>query len=191
MMSVQMAARDDWAVASDGAFVIVRAEDYSVEWYHPDGPVAAGPPNPLEARPIREEDKLAFLESRSSGGLMVAVTQSSSGGTEMSMSRGGGGMRPEWNLADFQWAEEFAAFRPERSLVSPQDHLWVQRWLPAEEPPQMDVFDGEGRRLGSVELPLGRELIGFGTTGSGDPAVYLVKTDEFDLKWLERYRLVR
>ena len=190
-MSVQMSARDDWAVGSDGAFVVVRAQDYSVEWHHPDGRVALGPPNPLETLPIHEEDKLAFLENRGSGGLMVAVTQSSSGGPEMSMSRGGGGMGPEWNLADFQWAEEFAPFRPERSMVSPEGHLWVQRWLPAEESPRMDVFDAEGRELGSVHLPMGRELIGFGTTGAGGPAVYLVKTDEFDLKWLERYRLVR
>jgi hypothetical protein len=42
-----------------------------------------------------------------------------------------------------------------------------------------------------VDLPEGRELIGFGTTANGDPAVYLVRTDEFDLKWLERYRVLR
>lgn len=190
-MSVQMSGRDDWAVGDEGAFAIVRAADYSVEWHYPDGRVVKGPPNPWERRSITEDDKLAFLENRSSGGLMVAVSQSSSGGTEMRMSRGGGGMRPEWNLQDFQWAEEFAPFRPDRSRVSPAGHLWVTRWLPEGEAPRVDVFDGQGERLGGVDLPADRELIGFGTTADGSPAVYLVRTDEFDLRWLERYRIVR
>lgn len=190
-MSVQMQGRDDWAVGPDGAFAIVRAADYSVEWHYPDGRMVKGPPNPVETETITEDEKLAFLENRASGGLMVAVTQSSSGGTDMMMSRGGGGMRPEWNLPDFEWAEKFAAFRPDRSRVSPAGLLWVERWLPHDQNPEMDVFDGDGNRLGSVTMPMGRELIGFGTTADGAPAAYLVRTDEFDLKWLERYRIVR
>jgi hypothetical protein len=190
-MSIQMAGRDDWAVASDGSLAIVRAADYSVEWHRPDGKVVHGPPNPVGARRISEDDKIDYLENRGSAGLMVTVTQSSSGGMEMGMSRGGGGMRPEWNLADFEWAEEFAPFRPDRSMISPAGRLWVQRWLPPDQDPRMDVFDGEGRKLGSVDLPADRQLIGFGTTADGTPAVYLVRTDEFDLKWLERYRLMR
>ena len=150
-----------------------------------------GPPNEVEDRSISEDDKLAYLENRSSAGLMMAVSQSSSGATEMRMSRGGGGMRPEWNLQDYHWAEEFAPFRPERSQVSPANHLWVTRWLPDSEPPRIDVFDNQGQKLGSVDLPADRELIGFGTTAEGSPAVYLVRTDEFDLKWLERYRILR
>jgi len=191
MMSVQMAGRDDWAVSPEGAFVIVRAEDYSVEWHYPDGGTVTGRPNPVETRRITEDDKLDFLENRSSGGLMVAVTQSSSGGTDMRMSRGGGGMRPEWNLPDFQWAEEFPPFRPDRSRVSPWGNLWVERWLPRDAAPTLDVFDEQGTRLGSVEMPPGRELIGFGTTSDGAPAAYLLRTDEFDLKWLERHRILR
>jgi len=191
MMSVQMAGRDDWAVGMDGSFAVVRAEDYSVEWHYPDGRVVEGPPIPVATQSISEDDKLAYLENRGSGGLMVSVSQSSSGAMEMGMSRGGGGMRPEWNLADFEWAEEFPAFRPDRSRVSPEGHLWVQRWLPPDETPRMDVFDGSGQKLGTVELPPARELIGFGTTEDGSPAAYLVRTDEFDLKWLERYRIVR
>lgn len=191
MMPVQMAGRDDWAVGPDGEFAIVRANGYSVEWHYPDGRVVKGPPIPVESRRIRDADKVAHLENRSSEGLMVSVTRSSSGSMEMGMSRGGGGMRPEWELADFQWAQEFPPFRPERSRVSPPGHLWVQRWLPPEESPRIDVFDGEGQSLGMVELPADRDLIGFGATEDGNPAVYLARTDEFGLRWLERYRIVR
>ena len=151
-----------------------------------------GPSNPFEARAIGEEDKRAYLERRSSAGLMAMVTQSDGGAMQMSMSRGGGGMRLDMpDLMEYEWAQEFAPFQPERSLVSPGGELWVERWLPADQAPRMDVFDGEGVKLGTVDLPEGRQLIGFGSTAAGEAAVYLVRTDELDLKWLERYRVVR
>jgi len=90
-MSTQMEGRDDWAVGPDGQFAIVRVSDYSVEWRYPDGRVVTGPPNPFEARSISDEDKLAYLDQRSSAGLMMMVSQSSSGAMDMSMSRGGAG----------------------------------------------------------------------------------------------------
>jgi hypothetical protein len=191
-MSTQMEGRDDWAVGPEGQFAIVRAEDYSVEWRYPDGRTVSGSPNPVEVQGIADADKLAFLERRSSSGLMMMVTASPSGPNNMTMMRGGAGMMgDEPNLMDYEWAEVFAPFRPDRSRVSPAGELWVERWLPASRNPQMDVFDGEGSKLGTVDLPEGRELIGFGTTADGSPAVYLVRTDEFDLKWLERYRVLR
>ncbi len=45
--------------------------------------------------------------------------------------------------------------------------------------------------MGEVELPPVLRLIGFGAGPSGAGRVYLVRTDEFDLKWLERYTVVR
>lgn len=194
MMSIQMAARDDWAAGPDGQFAIVRANGYAVEWYHPDGRTVVGPANPVNAPGITDEERLAFLEQRAADGLMMVVSASSSGAMDMAMRRGGGGMMGgdnEPNLRDFEWAEEFAPFRPDRSRVSPDGHLWVERWLPAQENPRFDVFDEQGLKVGSVELPPARRLIGFGRTSQGNPAVYLVRTDEFDLKWLERYALIR
>ena len=192
MMSTQMEGRDDWAVGPGGEFAIVRATGYLVEWRHPDGRLVTGPENPFESRSISEDDKYAFLEQRSSAGLSVMITSSSSGGGEMSMSRGGGGFAGDGpNLLDFEWAEEFPPFRPDRSRVAPTGELWVERWMSSGQDPQMDVFDQEGIKMGTVNLPEGRELIGFGSTADGDRAVYLLRTDEFDLKWLERYRLVR
>lgn len=67
----------------------------------------------------------------------------------------------------------------------------MERWLPADRAPQMNVFDGDGGMMGTVDLPERRQLIGFGSTAEGEPAAYLVRTDEFDLKWLEVYRIVR
>jgi hypothetical protein len=192
MMSTQMEGRDDWAVGPEGQFAVVKVDDYSVVWRYPDGRTVAGPPNRVETRRIADSDKIAFLEQRTASGLMMMVTSSSSGANTMAMTRGGAGMMgDEPNLTDYEWAEDFPPFRPDRSRVSPTGELWVERWLPATMDPQMDIFDGAGMKLGTVGLPPGRELIGFGSTADGSPAVYLVRTDEFDLKWLERYRVLR
>ena len=192
MMSIQMAARDDWAVGPEGQFAIVRAHGYVVEWRYPDGRVVSGPPNPVETPRISDDDKYAFLDQRTSSGLMMMMTSSSSGAMDMSMRRGGGGMGgDEPDLTDYEWAEEYAPFRPDRTRVSPGGELWVERWLSPTHNPQRDIFDGGGGKAGTVDLPEGRVLIGFGHTADGEPAVYLVRTDEFDLKWLERYRVIR
>ncbi len=192
MMATMMEGRDDWAVGSDGRVAAVRANGYSVEWHFPDGRVVAGPVNTFETIPIGEADKEATLEERSGGGLSVAVTRDASGGTSMQMMRGGSmGMGQEPSVSDYEWAESFAPFRPDRSRVSPENEVWVQRWLPADRPQLMDVFDSAGVRIGSVELPEGTRLMGFGHGPDGTEVAYLTRTDEVGLVWLSRYRVVR
>lgn len=190
---VQMAPRDDWAAGPDGSFAIIRANGYSVEWHLPDGRLVLGPATQVETPAITDEDKYAYLEAPGPAGLQVSVFGGSDGAVDVSMSRRGGGgrSRDEIDLTRNEWAEVYPPFRPERSRISPWGELWVQRWFHPREVPLMDVFDRNGERLGSVELPQGRRQVGWGTTAAGDPALYLVRTDEFDLKWLERYRIVR
>jgi len=190
---IQMAPRDDWAVAPEGSVAFVRANGYQVEWHRPDGRVVTGPPNPVETPVLTDEDKYAYFEAPSPAGLRVTVFQGSDGAADMSMTRAGGGSRSrdEIDLTASEWADRYPPFRSGRARVSPDGKLWVQRWLNPALAPVMDVFDRAGEKEGSVELPLGRRLVGWGTTRNGDPAIYLVRTDEFDLKSLERYRIVR
>jgi hypothetical protein len=193
MMSPQMEGRDDWAVGKDGRVAVVRANGYRVEWLMPDGQVISGPENAFETFPIADEDKERFLEERNSGSLMMMITSGGSGGGSMTMSRGGmhmgGGEGP--TMDDFEWATEFPAFRPNRTRVSLQNEAWVQRWLPSAQPQAMDVFGPDGAWKGSVPLPARTQVLGFGRGPRGDEVAYLVRTDEFDLKWLERHRVVR
>ena len=191
--SVRMAPRDDWAAGPDGRFAIVRADGYRVEWHFPDGRVVTGPPNPVETVPLTDEDKYASFEAASSAGMQVSVFGGDDGAVEVSMSRVGGSLRnrDEINLRDYEWAERYPAFKAGRARIAPGGQLWVERWLHPKEAPLMDVFGEDGVKIGSVALPPGRELIGWGTTSDGVPAVYLTRTDEFDLMYLERYRLVQ
>jgi hypothetical protein len=191
--SVRMAPRDDWAAGADGGWAIVRADGYRVEWHFPDGRVVNGPSNPVDTPTLTDDDKYASFEAASTAGMRVSVFSGDNGATEVAMSRVGGSPRPreEINLRDYEWADRYPPFRPERARVSPAGELWVERWLHPDVPPLMDVFGEDGVKMGSVELPTGREIIGWGTTAGGAPAVYLVRTDEFGLMYLERYQVVR
>jgi len=188
----RMVPNDDWAVAPDGSVAVIRANGYVVEWYLPDGQVVTGPETPYESQSISYADKEAELEGSSSAGLSISIMRSSSGATEMQMSRGGsrgGGEGP--SVEDQEWGEVFPPFREGRSVVSPSNEVWVQRWLPVGEDPRMDVFGSDGVLKGSVLTPEHSQLIGFGQGPGGEATAYFVRADEFDLKWLERYRVVR
>jgi hypothetical protein len=188
----RMVPNDDWAVGSDGRVAVIRANGYLVEWHMPDGQVVIGPETPYEAIAISYADKEADLEGSSSAGLSVAIMRDNSGATNMQMSRGGfrgGGDQP--TVEDREWGETFPPFQNRRAMVSPSNEVWVLRWLPVDQPPRMDVFGPDGVLRGSVNIPDRTQLIGFGRGPAGGEVAYFVRTDEVDLKWLERYRVVR
>jgi len=185
-------ARDDWAVAMNGDVAIVRAAGFSVEWIRADGTRVVGPEHTFETQRVSQHDKESILaETRSSGISMRSAVSQSGDVSSMSMSRGLPDTGDGPGVEDFEWAEEFPLFRPDRSAVSPEGKLWVQRWLPTDAPTRWEVFDDAGAWVGSVELPPGYQLLGFGTTADGENAAYLARTDEYDLKWLERFRVIR
>jgi hypothetical protein len=187
----RMVANDDYAVGADGRVAVVRANGYFVEWHMPGGEVVTGPETPYEVIPISYADKEADLAASTGAGLSISIMGTSSGGAEMQMQRGapgGGGDGP--SVEEETWGEDFPPFRNRRSLVSPSNDVWVLRWLPAEREPMMDVFGSDGVLKGSVIIPRDRRLIGFGTGPAGGEVAYFVRTDEVDLQWLERYRVV-
>jgi len=184
--------RDDWAVGEDGRVAVIRAEDFSVEWSFPDGKRVEGPPHNFQTQRVGPEDKEALLaEMRTSGISSTALASRTGGIQRMSMSRGIPNSADGPGVDDFEWAETFPAFRNDRTLISPAGEAWVERWVPIGSDSRWEIFDAGGLWLGSVVLPPHRQLIGFGRRPDGTDLAYVVKSDEFDLKWLERYRVVR
>jgi hypothetical protein len=180
---VPLSPRDDWAVAPDGRVAIVRAGDYSVEWVHPDGHVVAGPPQEYEPVRVRKAEKQEWLDESGREGVSVGVMMGGGGERSVTLRRGGGG-GPARDIDSFEWPDVTPPFRYGRAVVSPDGALWVERYVPAGTDPMIDVFDGEGHKVGAITLPAARRVVGF-----GDGTVYLARTDEYDLQWLERYRL--
>ena len=185
-------ARDDWAVGMDGRVAVIRTEGFSVEWTFPDGRRVVGPTHVFETESVSREDKEALLAEMHSSGISTMSVSSRTGGvTNMSMSRGIPNSGDSPGVDDFEWAETFPSFRHERTLISPRGEAWVERWSPVSSNTRLEVFDEEGRWQGSVFLPPRRQLIGFGHGQDDGDVAYLVRTDEVDLRWLERYRVTR
>lgn len=184
--------RDDWAVGADGRVAVVRAEDFSVEWTFPGGERVNGPPHDFQVMEVGREDKEAIMAEMRNSGISATTVASRSGDVQrMSMSRGLPNSGDGPGLDDFEWAEAFPAFRNDRTLISPAGEAWVERWVPVESDSRWEIFDGKGVWLGSVTLPGRRQLIGFGRRADGSISAYAVKADEYEIKWLERYRVVR
>ena len=84
-----------------------------------------------------------------------------------------------------EWPRDLPPFLAGALSMGLDGRLWVQRTTAAGAPPTFDVFDAAGRLAERVTLPARTRLV-----GHGRGVVYLVRIDEDDLEYLERYRLV-
>jgi hypothetical protein len=104
------------------------------------------------------------------------------GDRRISMSRGGGGGEGP-DIDSLEWPEHKPAFLSNGVWVAPEGDMWVQRHVSAGEAVWFDVFGADAELKGKVTLPAGRQVVGIGKS-----AVYVVRTDELGLQWLEKYR---
>ena len=101
----------------------------------------------------------------------------------MSFQRGGAGGQGR-EIDRYTWPDRMPPIYGGRLPVDPSGRAWVRRHVKAGAVSTYDVFDREGRRVGTVTLDPGKRVIGFGTG-----VVYVVAYDEFDLNYLERYAM--
>lgn len=179
---VPLSPQDGWAVAPDGRLALVRTEPYHVEWRDPSGRIVPGPA--VDHRPLRlgNAEQQRWLANLGRDGLRVSVSVNN-GQMQTSFARGGapaGAPDPD----QFEWPDVMPAFNAGEVLVDASGNVWVGRYTRAEDPPQYDVFDGQGRLQARVTVPAGREVVGF-----GNGVVYVTYRDEYDLQYLERYRI--
>ena len=180
------AAVDDWAVTPDGRLAIVRVKDYHVDWYAPNGQKTSGPAIAYVKLKVTEEDKKAFRERRANGGggtAFVMTERQGPGGTSRSA-----GVAPPTSLQipePTDWPEVKPPFTGGAAFAAPNGQLWVLRTRAAKDKiPTFDVFDASGRVVSRVALPQDTRLLGF-----GNGTVYLARSDEDDLQYLQRYRM--
>lgn len=180
---VPLSPEDAWGVAPDGSLAVARTGDYHVEWITPDGTVTRGPAVPYDALPIRTPEKEQYLTdlARSGGGIGVQV-EIMNGRPSMSFQRGGGGMSQPREIDRYTWPEEMPAFYGGRIPIDRQGRAWVRRHVKAGSPSTYDIFDGSGKRVGTYTLDAGKRIIGFGKNSA-----YVVRFDDMDLSYLERY----
>ncbi len=186
MRPVPLSAEDAWSAGADGRVAVARAgtrdDEYWVDWVLPDGQVLNGAP--VDFRPVKigPAEKQEWLEGLSSSGLRVMI-ENNNGSLQANMSRGGGGGGMP-DVDGYDWPDGKPAFTAAAVEVAPNGDAWVTRQVAAGEAPAIDVFGRDGELKGRIVLPNDCEVAGFGSN-----AVYLVRTDDLDFQWLERYDL--
>lgn len=170
-----------WAPAADGQLAMGRPEPYRMDWAARTG-TRTGPVIPYTPIKVTEAEKKAYRE-RQAQSTPVMITM---GGPSRTGAGGGGGtVAPRMPSEDPEWPETMPPFTGRDAVrVTPEGEAWVSRTVKGAAPtPMYDVFDGTGKLIRRVTLRPGSRVVGF-----GKGTVYVVRMDEDDLQYLERYR---
>ena len=86
-------------------------------------------------------------------------------------------------MPERKWPTHKPPFTEQSVLAGPGQQLWILRTQPAGQVlARYDVIDSTGRVKERVTLPVKSRIVGFGVS-----SVYVIRTDEDGLQWLERY----
>jgi hypothetical protein len=179
------AATDEWAVTPDGRVAVLRVKDYHVDWYAPNGQKTSGPAIAFEKIRVTDEDKKQYRERSASGAAGLAITMSQRVGPGGTTSSANVGAPPTVQLPEpTDWPDVKPPFLGSAAIGAPNGQVWVLRTRPAKDKiPTYDVIDATGKVVSRVALPANTRLVGF-----GNGTVYLARSDEDDLQYLQRYR---
>ncbi len=187
------AVEPSWAVTDGGGLLYGRNDEYRIRRYDADGNLTRILEMPFEAEPVGEAERTVLeavlAEWMSGQGLSESAFQNSS--------------------LFIRFAESFPAFH--RFVRGPRGTLWVQGVIRPSELPDAsrltaifsnfesfladphldvgsdvwDVFNADGRLLGTVTMPAGFRPLKF-----TDDAVYGVWRDELGIEYVVRLKVV-
>ncbi len=169
-----------WAVAGDGRIARVTPMPYRVIWM--DGATkAAGPVQSYTPIKVTEADKELVREARRRQRPMVISM--GAGGASSGPPPGGSVQVPEPEFEETMPPFTGGVGTGGSVLATPEGEVWVLRTRPASDKiPSYDVFDRTGALVKKVQLNPNSRVVGF-----GKGTVYVVRTDDDDLQYLQRY----
>jgi hypothetical protein len=167
-----------WATASDGRVAMAHPVPYRVHWVGSMG-TRVGATVPYTPIKVTDAEKQAY---RSAMAQFTPIMITMGGPGAGAGARSNAARRPS---EDPEWPETMPPFTGRDAImVTPEGEAWVRRTGKGAEPvPSYDVFDGAGTLVRQVTLRPRSRVVGF-----GNGTVYLVRLDEDDLQYLERYR---
>lgn len=167
-----------WAVARDGRVALVHPDDYHVEFIGPTGARTAGKPIGFERIPVGEGHKQQWREEQKPlcGGSQTVSFPRMEGRTVT--------VAIPATKEPAEWPDLLPPFLPGAAVFAPDGTLWIRRTGAADAPPFYDLIDGRGQVVRRVNLPKRSRLLGFGRG-----TLYLVRVDDDDLQYVQRYRL--
>jgi hypothetical protein len=197
---------DDWAVLADGSIAIVRGLDYHVDIVNPDGSLRTAPKIPFEWRPLTDDEKAVVLDSaKRSVDRMIAngdaaqMMSMHGGGSAPAGGHGGGGgvtfgsgagsknAAPTIKMVDPSALPDYwPPFSQGAAKADADGNLWLRtsaRSANVVGGAIYDVIDRNGVLVDRLQIPPGRQIVGFGKNG----VVYMSVRDGA-AAWLERTR---
>jgi hypothetical protein len=175
-----LVASDPWTVFPDGRIAIVRGATYAVEFISPDGQRSAAVLVPWEPIRVTNDDRKAEMdEAQRNLREQTKVAQKM--------------MPPNFSiefelLPPASWPASYPPVAPLGALAGADGRLWVKRATPIRLDREMwDVIDASGKLVARWRLPAKTTLVAVGQSG----AVYTVRTDQDDLRYLQRVELPR
>lgn len=178
---VPFLAIEQWVVAADGRVAILCPDPYRVSFATPDGRRTIGSPIVFERLPVTEAEKKRWRDEQRQPVATIRVTAAG-------VQSAGFNKRPAGPEPD-TWPEFLPPYVLRTSdkpvaMFAPDGMLWVHRLEGAGTAPFCDVIGRDGRLAYRVTLPKRTRLVGFGAN-----SVYLVRLDDDDIEYLQRYRL--
>ena len=168
-------ALDQWTVAPDGRIAFVHPDPYRVDFVSPAGKSTLGADIPYERVAVDDAVKEQYREEQKKPAMAMAL--------------GGSGPRVVRQITPrFQepasWPDYLPPYAASTARFANDGTLWVQRNTKPGAPPTFDLIDEGGHVERQVTLAQRAMLVGFGTG-----TVYVVRLDDNDLQYLQRYRL--
>ena len=192
---VPLSPTDAWGVGANGSVALARAAGapmsnaprelgYFLEWIDEDGTATPGPTIPYEPVPIGEAEKEGWTDRRDELGGGLRLEAAIDNGAVSVIAKRGGPRPANEDLDRYAWPEVLPAFYPDRVAVDPLGRAWVRRYAEAGAATRYDVFGATGERAETVELGVGRRVVGF-----GEGTLYVIQMDDLGLQRLERYAM--
>ncbi len=173
-----LVAADAWAVFPDGRIGIVRGATYTVEFIAPDGRktsarVAYDPIRVTAADQKAEMDSARRQMTEQAKSVQKMLPANVSMDFEL--------------LPPADWPATYPPVSPLGALAAPDGRLWVRRATPARVAREhWDVIDQTGKLVARWRLPSRTTLVAV-----GQGVVYTTRTDEDDLRYLQRVAVGR
>ena len=172
-----LVASDPWTVFPDGRIAIVRGATYTVEFIGADGRKSA--PTRIGYNPIKvtEADQKAEMDEarRQMKEQAKTVQKMMPANITMDLEL----------LPPASWPANYPPVSPLGAMAAPDGRLWVKRAIPFRAGhEEWDVIDQAGKLVSRWKLPAKTTIVAV-----GQGVVYTVRTDEDDLRYLQRVEI--
>ncbi|MGQ0648501.1 MAG: hypothetical protein ACT4P7_13130 [Gemmatimonadaceae bacterium] len=174
---------DEWGLLPDGRVVVVRGADYRLEFITGPGVVKSVGPVAYERVKVTEADRAKMRETQKKMEEEISKAAASAASSMPATARGRARMPSMAMDMPTEWPDYKPAFGQAALKLAPNGELWISRHRAATtESPIYDVFTGAGALRFRVELPAKHALVGIGAKH-----LYVVRVDDDELQYLQRY----